>query len=61
MKKLIYIYILSSAVFAQTGIITSDGFQGFGVWAKLNKPFSKEKEIFYNYIFDYLVQLNTQL
>lgn len=52
-KKILYISFICSMTFGQTGIITSDGFRGYGLWAKINKPFSKEKQDKYNFTFEF--------
>ena len=62
MKKIIFIIvILSSLAFNQTGIITSSGFRGYGLWAKINKSFSKEVEATYDFKFEFYSSIGIEV
>jgi len=49
MKRIIFLYLLFTFSFSQTGIITHDGFFGFGIWANSIIPFKGESEKYYNF------------
>ena len=53
MKKTIFILVVFSFVFGQTGIITSKGFEGVGLWTKVNRPFTENTTMSYDFQIDY--------
>ena len=53
MKKILFIFFVSSCLVCQTGIITSKGFQGGGLWVKANRPFTESLEPFYDIKLEY--------
>ena len=61
MKKIIFIITFLSLSFSQTGIITADGFRGYGLWAKVNKSFSKEIEATYDFKFEFYSSIGIEV
>ena len=61
MKKITFLIILSSFIFNQTGIITSPGFRGYGLWAKVNKPFAEDREIYYDCKFEFYSSIGIEV
>ena len=53
MKKIIFILVVFSFIFSQTGIITSKGFEGVGLWTKINRPFTENTSMSYDFQVDY--------
>ena len=61
MKRLLFISIITSSLFAQTGIITSKGFQGGGFWAKINRPFTENTDVSYDFKLEYYSGIGLEL
>ena len=53
MKKILLIFFISSCLYSQTGIITSKGFQGGGLWIKANRPFTESLDASYDLKLEY--------
>ena len=61
MKKIILLYIFFAFAISQTGIITPDRFYGLGIWAKSNRPFNGEVDIFYDFKTEFYIPFGIEL
>ena len=61
MKRLLFIFIIISSLLCQTGLITSKGFQGGGLWAKINRPFTENTNVSYDFKLDYYSSIGLEL
>ena len=61
MKKIILLISISTFLFSKTGIITSKGFQGYGAWVEINKPFTSDNKVFYDFSIEYYSSIGLEL
>jgi len=61
MKKIILFYIFFTFAISQTGIITPDKFYGLGIWAKSNRPFNGDVDIFYDFKTEFYIPAGIEL
>jgi len=52
-KKILFTFFIFTCLYSQTGIITSKGFQGGGLWVKVNRPFTESLDGFYDLKLEY--------
>ena len=53
--------MLFSSSFSQTGIITTEGFRGYGLWAKVNRSFDEEAEPTYDFKFEFYSSVGIEI
>ena len=61
MKKILFILIFQTLVYSQTGIITSKGFQGIGIWTTINTALSNSENSSYDIHLEYYSHIGIEL